>query len=257
MNQDLSVIMAGIRVEKWLGVWQSIRAAWSGRFELFIVGPEPPGEDVTDRVMWMGDWGSPVRCYQRALQFATAPLLVWAFDDGLFEPGALDESARLLKAAGGLLNAVAHRYLEGDVNTDNMRADEYYTFGHHDHVRDMHIPGEYKLLNSGMTYTATARAVGGWDSQFEAPAAAWADFAARLQNSGVAVVLQDGIAVKFGHLPGPSGDHGPIHHAQIEHDLPLFQKIWRDPAAKERRAVPLDNWRQSPERWERRFGKAP
>ena len=77
----------------------------------------------------------------------------------------------------------------------------------------------------------------------------------RWQNAGLVTILEPYLAVKFGHMPGETGDHGPMHRAYYENDLPLFRKIYGGDDALTRTVVSLDNWKDSPARWERRFGK--
>lgn len=48
---------------------------------------------------------------------------------------------------------------------------------------------------------------------------------------------------------------GPIHHAQLEHDQPLFKQIWNDPEAQDRIEVEINNWQKSPKIWEKRFNR--
>lgn len=260
-NPKLSVLVAGIRRERWPVLVDSIARSFSQPFEVILCGPFPP-TGLTE-MLYIEDWGTPTRCYQRALLNAEAPIILWAFDDGVFEPGALDRSYALLENQDPML-AVTHRYIEGVSSpgteglypAPDMHEDAYYRFGHHRDMQGLHIPGDYLLMNSGLCGRQMALAVGGWDCQFEAPASAFADFAARLQNAKARVQLQDHIAVRFGHMPGTSGDHGPIHNAYFEHDFPLFKQVWSAPDALTRSRVDIENWRQSPARWERRFGKA-
>ena len=97
--------------------------------------------------------------------------------------------------------------------------------------------------------------LGGWDCQFEVCPMAYNDLAIRLQRYDVDFIIQDEVMYKCGHMPGLSGDHAPVHNAQIIHDQPLFKRIYTDAKSKERTSVLLNNWQRSPERWGRRFGK--
>lgn len=279
MNQpQISVLLAGIRQDKWPELVESIHHSFSGQWELILAGPYAPSQlpvgTQLERIVFMSDWGNPTRCYQRALLEAQAPIILWAFDDGLFEPGALDRSLELIKLYWRsqrtephifeiyVSPVISHRYIEGESSpgteglypAPDMHEDAYYRFGSHEHVKDLKIPTDFMLCNSGLCWREVALAVGGWDTRFEAPASAFADFAARLQQFGSTMILQDDVAVRFGHQPGTSGDHGPIHHAYFENDLPLFRQLWSAGDAHDRKVVPLDNWKQSPEKWTRRFG---
>ncbi len=269
---DLSILMPGIRPERWPAFYEAVTKSFSGTFELIIVGPHPDGPDDTlnrfsfsplDKPWtFIADWGSPIRAQQIALLAARGNYLAWASDDGIYQPGMLDRGFELLAAHGHAPDvAVTSRYLEGELNPDDpgnydrMMAEDYWRMGHHDLFRGLFIPPEYFLLNVCLVPRAKVLELGGWDCRFETHAISWLDFAVRAQRAGLKVVLQDGIAVKHGHMPGRTGDHAPMHDAQIEHDEPLFREIYGHPDSLRRRVVPLDNWKDAPARWERRFGK--
>jgi hypothetical protein len=59
---------------------------------------------------------------------------------------------------------------------------------------------------------------------------------------------------KCSHMPGHEGDHGPVHDAQVYHDQPIFTLMYWDKDKSQRVMIDLDNWKLSPDRWERRFG---
>ena len=77
------------------------------------------------------------------------------------------------------------------------------------------------------------------------------DLSLRLQIHGARGHLQNVPFFTSTHLPEHLGDHGPIHDAQTIHDMPLFIEIWK--TQLNRTLIQLDNWKNCPERWERRF----
>jgi hypothetical protein len=78
--------------------------------------------------------------------------------------------------------------------------------------------------------------------------------AMRTQRDGAKIHLIDLIMSQCGHMPGTSGDHAPMHYAQLDHDEPLFRSIYSDPNCVNRIKIDINNWKNSPERWVRRFG---
>ena len=53
-----------------------------------------------------------------------------------------------------------------------------------------------------------------------------------------------------------TGDHAPIHYAMTKRDIPVFVKMYSDRRYYENRIkIDYDNWKKSPEVWERRFSK--
>ncbi len=47
--------------------------------------------------------------------------------------------------------------------------------------------------------------------------------------------------------------HRPIEEAQMGHDMPLLSKIYSDPNCVNRIRIDTNNWKQSPQIWQRRF----
>ena len=88
---------------------------------------------------------------------------------------------------------------------------------------------------------------------------AFCDFGARAQLDGCSPNLV-GVLFECTHMPGKSGDHAPIHNAQINHDQPLYSKIWQQPAppwspASRDLKLDIDNWKNTEDIWIRRFGE--
>ena len=61
-------------------------------------------------------------------------------------------------------------------------------------------------------------------------------------------------ATTCNHFLGKTVDHAPIFDAQTFFDKPIFDAMYSTPeAATSRVHLDLDNWKNSPEIWERRF----
>lgn len=266
---QLSIVMPGIRPHLWQTAYDSMRRAYSGQFELIIVTPDNLAgvrhlidTGVMNNVRYVDDLGSPVRCLAKGISVARAPWIAWASDDGIFEPGSFDVAFEMLKkfheADGGAANsyAVTGRYTEGTPETqagDMLRDDYYYVHGHDD-LNELPLPKDFLALNgTWLIHRDDLSRVGGLDCSFETLAIAFNDLAVRLQTAGVEILLQPGCAVKFGHMPGETGDHGPVHRAHFDHDLPVFQELYSKPDQGASRKI--KKWNQAPEVWERRFGK--
>jgi len=130
----------------------------------------------------------------------------------------------------------------------------YYHINHHKDAASEFIPDSYFICNLGIIDRKMLTDIGGLDCNFEAPAMALVDMSIRLQKSGVTMLLQREVAYHEDWNPSDGGTHGPIHDAMVNNDVPFYQALWRDKACKDRITVPLDNWMESREIWERRFG---
>ena len=62
-----------------------------------------------------------------------------------------------------------------------------------------------------------------------------------------------GVIFECTQFPGTSGDHAPIHHAQLEHDQPFYATIWKSSNCLDRIVIDYDNWKKVPSIWNRRF----
>ena len=81
---------------------------------------------------------------------------------------------------------------------------------------------------------------------------AHADFGARAQLNGIKPTLV-GVVFECTQFPGTSGDHAPVHYAQIDHDQPLYQKIWNSSTCLSRVKIDFNNWQKADKIWKRRF----
>lgn len=254
----LSCLVPGIRTANWRKLYDSIGASCTKYdWEVIFVGPYPLPDNMKGlpNALWIEDWGSPIRCQQIALLAAQGDFITWAADDGVFLPKALDIGFSLIMEHNGVINqktVLMGKYTEGDGDTKHMGKDDYYHLAQHDASNILCIPKNYLMLNVGLVPRQLLLKVGGWDCQFEVCPMAYNDLAIRLQNMGCVFMIQHELMFKCSHLPGHAGDHGPIHDAQTLHDEPLFKELYA-----QRGNVRLDNWKDAPERWERRFGAKP
>lgn len=259
---QLTVLCPGIRTQNWRKLYDSCAKSFHGSWEIIFIGPEPPeGNLIETNVRYIKDMGTPIRAQQRGLCEAQGEYVTWAADDGVFLPYALDVAFGKLTYEHfhnhyDYKTLVMGKYTEGDGDTKAMLGNEYYVLSNHDASRSKWLPAGWFMLNVGVVPRTLLEHIGGWDCQFEVCPMAYNDLAYRLQNFGCKFIIQDELMFKCSHLPQRMGDHGPIHDAQIDCDQPLFRKIWGVKECQERTIIDLDNWKNCPERWVRRFGWA-
>ena len=116
------------------------------------------------------------------------------------------------------------KYLEGDGKM--MREDRYYIFQTHDdcppNIPDHYYIGNYILMEREYIIDE----YGGFDMRFEGSGVSHQELAMRLQKfDRVEIKLTKNPIVACDHMPGISGDHGPMHYAHILIDNPLFHKM--------------------------------
>lgn len=260
MKPDLTVICPGIRTKNWKTLWDSIAKTFSGSAEIIFISPYELPEELrgVEGVRWINDWGTPIKCQQKGLIAARGEFITWAADDGYFLPGALDISLKKYNESPEPKKLVMGKYYEGN-STPNpeMSKDWYYILNNHNASNSKFFGRNYYMLNVGLVPRELLLEIGGWDCQFEVCPMAYNDCAIRLQNYGVQFIIQDEMMFTCSHMPGHEGDHGPIHDAQVLHDEPLFQKIYRESrkASDSRQKIDINNYGACAEKWERRFGK--
>jgi hypothetical protein len=148
---------------------------------------------------------------------------------------------------------IVSKYLEGD-NPTSMDTNDYYYLRFHQSMMLKGVPNDAMLLNCGMVSRKMLLELGGWDaSKFEVLPLAYTDFSIRALKYGAKFIIQNDPVCTCTHMPGMTGDHGPIHTAQTFRDMPMFQMLYCKPT--DRMIIDINNWQKSPERWVRRFGE--
>lgn len=250
----LSIIVPGIRNYNWDELYSSFEESLEDEsFEVIFAGPYnlTPNLEQKKNVKFIRDWGNQIRCQQLALLMAEGEFVHWCSDDGVALPIALKQGLDLQKEQKDKNSIVMFKYLESDNPSPDMYKDEYYLLHNYYGTKTPLIPKDFIGLNTALCRTSTVRMLGGWDTRFGS-CIAHADFAVRAQFERIPIILSDIVAHHVGHMPGITGDHGPMYYVQIENDEPLFQKIWGN---KEnfRNIIDIENWRLSPAIWKKRF----
>ena len=250
---DLSVCLAAIRKDNWEKLYNSIEASIGEEysFEIIFCGPhaEPP-DSLSEKknITCIQDYGPPTRAQQIAIKHAKGRYMTWTADDGWFLENKLSECIKFLDSTSIDKKVVVTQYIEG--GSDGLGN---YSMNYHEPVRSPYYSDDFVVFNSVIMETEYFKQLGGFDCRFEACPMAYVDFGARAQKD-YANVFMTGVIYECTQFVGDTGDHAPIHYAQLEHDQPLYKKIWRDPDCTKRLKIDFDNWQTAPEVWDRRFG---
>lgn len=251
---DLSIPMPGIRTENWQKLYDSIKqSVGKYTFELIFCGPISNMKNswidfAPLNVSFLEDLGNPTRATMKAASNAKGKYITFAADDGWYLPNQLKEAIDIMETKDNKFSLVC-RYLEGN---DPYR-EENFRVGFHDPIRSQFYPDDYKVFGCNIMHNNYFKELGGLDCRFEALPMAYIDLGIRAQRDGCQVQIRPEPLFQCTHTPGPSGDHGPIHYAQIDHDQPLYKQIYSNPDCVNRIKIPLNNWKEAPSLWERRF----
>ena len=248
----LSVIVPGIRPQNWEELYFSVGLPMSD-FEMIFIGPESPKVFGSwfYASKYIKSFRSPNAAQQQGLMVAQGEYITWAADDGVFLPGALDYALSMAEYK----TIVVGKYLEGGNPNPDMLKDDYYRFKYHKAYRLNGVPQDGLIFNCGIISRKFILELGGWDAEhFDVPTIGHADLGIRAYKAGAEMILMDKPMFQCSHMPGKTGDHAPIDRA-MQKDLRRFREIYARLKPGEQRIVSLDNWKNSEERWEPRFGK--
>ena len=255
---DLSICLPAIRKDNWVELYESIPpSVGKYSFELIFCGPhEEPPEELRglSNVKCIQDYGCPTRAHQRSCIEATGEFLTWCGDDGWFEPDVLEKCINLLRDCQEPMKAVVPSYVEirNRLHEDGLGV---YNCNHHEPIRSDFNPDHWLVFMSALVQTEQFKDLGGFDCRLQVPGISIADFGIRYQRAGAHVMRIEDVVFSCTHTPGRTGDHFAIHDAQIEEDQPLIKRIQATSTVTERIKIDLENWKQVPDKWERRFGK--
>lgn len=253
MKYDLSIILPGIRPHNWEKLYNSVvESIGPYSFEMIAIGPNDPPEIFKDKenFKFLKDFGCPSRCVQLGSTFAKSRYIAWMSDDGLYQPNTLEQCIQLFDSQLFPKDGMTLRYKEGE--GDDTYPDDYWKARHH---ADQRIPGikeDYRIAPLGMYNTDHFRWIGGLDCSFEHINMCTHDLAFRTQNNGGKIVLSPGLVARF-YWSWITEDAGPVQQAYFQNDAPLFNKMWSQDQSQRIR-IDYDNWKNSPEKWKRRFG---
>lgn len=258
---QISIVMPTIRTSLLPALYESIAKSFSGTWELVLCGPNPIPPDLAAKgnVKWIQSYRCPTACNQIAMLHARGEYVLSSVDDATFFPGSIDKLYDVLKENNFDYKTIANaKYFEGSASQgpeNVMRDNKYYLLNTHAPLQPAMAPFDknWQVINSSLISRRLFIEVGGLDCQLQTPGMSWIDFAMRVQNYGCNCVLQNNQLFSLTHLPGYEGDHGPIHEAHNENDLPYFNKVWTPPEGLTRAALPVNNWEQSAEKWKKRF----
>jgi hypothetical protein len=246
----LSVFMPTIRthlLEKW---YESLEKSCSRHdFEVILCGPFdiPESLKLKDNITFIKSFASPTVCAQLCLIQAKGDYLYHTVDDALFYPETISDELDRIDSD----TIVAMRYREGGNYEGELFSDNYWycstAYGGYPNIDDnwghcVHfLLSREKLLKSG-----------GFNCKYHYLNHATHCLLFRLQkHMGMGYRLSKSEITTCSHQPGTSGDHASIHHAQIDHDAPLFFNSWFHKV--EPLLVDINNWKDQPNIWSSRF----
>lgn len=235
----LSIIIPSIRTNKHLDVMKSIsRSCTKYEYEIIFIGPFYNGRNADYNASFISDYASPNICQHKAISHCTGDIVHVFSDDCTFEDGSIDKCLDAIDC-----DAVVANYDEG-----GNQAVQNFSLNHC--YAKTCTPDSFVIFNTAFMRKDKLLELGGFDCNFETLCVAQADLAARWQFSGFSVKVVDIRLSSCGHMPGTSGDHAPMHYAQLNNDIPRYQMKY---LSQPNLVVDFDNFKNHPSVWTRRF----
>lgn len=255
---DISILMPAIRTHMWEAMYNSILSSCKRyKFELVLISPFELPEELKhfDNIKLIKDFGCPSRCAQLGIEHCEGELLYHCVDDAIFLEDAIDLSIDLYKQKCTRKDVVNMRYREGgDFSGQTWNVNFWYAH-YHEELRQKGIPSNFKISLHHLMSLEYFKELGGWDCRFEYINHSLHDLMFRVQEDGGSLYESPVDATNCNHYIGRTVDHAAIHDAQTYYDAPKFFEMYghKEHAARDRIHIDLDNWKQQPDYWERRF----
>tara|TARA_R110002074_G_scaffold266788_1_gene438976 strand:- start:1096 stop:1926 length:831 start_codon:yes stop_codon:yes gene_type:complete len=254
---DVSIMMPAIRTSQWLMMYGSlINACQKYSWELVLVSPFdlPDNMKHFENIKMIKDYGAPSRCAQIGAIACEGEFLYHCVDDAIFLPEVIDNAVDWHRQHCSDKDVINMRYREGAMFSGQTLPEQFWLAWFHDELRLPGIPQHYKISCHHFMKLDYFKQLGGWDCRYEYINHSLHDLMFRVQADGGRLYDSRTDATTCNHFIDKTGDHAPIYDAQTFHDKPQFDAIYAVPnAAASRITIPLDNWTQQPEVWERRF----
>jgi hypothetical protein len=238
---DLSIIIPSIRVAGWKDLVNQISvAAGDYTFEVIFVGPEYNQDvDQFKNVKYVRDFGSPNRCQQIGLMMAEGKFVTWFVDDYESGPFNID------KFMDSVYNEEEEAVAIGNYDEAGVLAVHDFSI-RHCYGGGSSIKPDWQIFNVAFVRRSYLERFGGFDCRYQVTCLGHTDLAARLQDAGCRVINNNINLGAVKHLPDTSGDHGPVHNAQVFYDQPLFNRLTNGSVNPK---VQLDNWKKEAAVW--------
>jgi len=257
----VSLILPSIRTHLLQAFYESAEKACSlYNWELIIVGPFEPPEDLLRKknVNYISSYANPSICTQIAVKYATGQYIYNCVDDGLFTPNCIDDAIKLGDAMitrGSEEWVINMRYRESEKG-DRPPFDQNYWSAMNTKI-GKHLPGienNWQIALHFFMLRSYYNWLGGVDPRFEYVNHGAHDLMFRIQGNGGIVIPSITEGLICTHVPETTGDHAPIHHAQLGPDQELFDKIYSVPeVTRSRYRLAYWAYEKMPNIWRRRF----
>jgi hypothetical protein len=235
---DLSIVVPSIRTDRWADLLDSIELSCNKySWEVIFVGPEmDPCVESYRNIKFLRDFGHPNRCQQLGAMIAEGTYIHFGSDDCTYREDVIERVLDVMTE-----DILVCNYTEGDEAQKSLSLLTAYGQNKFNQVTPemVYFNVPFFLRSCFMRY--------GFDCAYETTCWGHSDLALRCQLAGENVQVFDQPIFDCTHMPGMTGDHGPIHVAFHED-----QNYWQN------NKVDIDTsknhtWRLASFVWKKRF----
>lgn len=256
MIPQISLVIPAIRPELYQGVYDSFLNTWHGTFEIIFVSPyDMPPLKLNPRgeIQWIRDYGCPSRALQIGWIKARAQWVSFGTDDATYDPNTMNRAWEIIRDTGfDYKTFVTCPYTESDHWSKWMLTPFYYLAWFHSGVRHWNIPPTTVLYMYGLISKQLLQEIGGFDTKYESMALTYVDLSLRMKFHGCKGIIGKERICHCVWQDREKSDHSPVHHACVDHDIPLLKGIYFDRKFKPVVKIDVENYKWSAEKWPRR-----
>lgn len=258
MKYTLSLIISGIRNEKWIDLYNQMEKSCNRHeYEIIFCSPyDLPAElSSKENIKYIRDFGTPSRCIQLSSTYAEGKYIAILSDDAIIMEEAFSNIIDDIEDCDDpYKNIIALRYTEGY----NFKANindfclSYWNARFHGDLRLDGIEENWKICIMFLMNLQRFKELGGIDCRFEHYNLNLHDLAFRAQRDGSKIIVSREFVSAQDFNPN---NNSPLMVAYHENDKPLFLSIYSDKNTALQRPINIDydNWKQQPAKWHRRF----
>lgn len=258
MKYTLSLIISGIRNEKWIDLYNQMEKSCNRHeYEIIFCSPYdlPIELSSKENIKYIRDFGTPSRCVQLSSTKAEGKYIAILSDDAIIIEEAFSNVIDDIENSDNpYKNIVALRYTEGYGFNANINdfCPSYWKARFHGDLRIDGIQEDWKLCIMFLMNLERFKELGGLDCRFEHYNMNLHDLAFRAQRDGSKIIISREFVSAQDFDPNSSS---VLIHAYHENDKPLFLSIYgeRETALNRPIKIDYDNWKLQPEKWHRRF----
>lgn len=250
---DLSVIVSGIRVDKWGALLRQLKQSCGDlKYEVIFSGPFVPEDFNVIRCEFVRDFGTPSRAFQKAAALANGKVICQCPDDSILLGNGLEQAYNSIKDDRKKVCIV--RYNEGANYSGQEFPRAYWNIKYHPRLNAcVAVKPEWDAGPWFMMDYSYFKEMGGVDCRFEHLNLNVNDLIYRVYRDGGSTVMSPTVVAALNWEN--TGEEVPLVQAFLKNDLPLLEKLYASEEQVQQNPLKIDfdNWKETPKFWFRKW----